>query len=47
MPEEVVVLDDENFVEMLWDEPTDSTTEEMTSSPESEFDSDFFSPEKS
>jgi len=45
MPEEVVVLDDENFVEMLWDEPTDSTTEEMTSSPESEFDSDFFSPE--
>jgi hypothetical protein len=33
---------DENFVEMLWDEPTDSTTEEAIASPE--FDTSYFPP---
>ncbi|HEY9725167.1 MAG TPA: hypothetical protein V6D50_01850, partial [Chroococcales cyanobacterium] len=36
------VLDDDPFVEMQWDEPTDSLTEEITPSPESRFDSELF-----
>ncbi len=36
------VFEDEAFVEMLWEEQIDSTIEEMISSPELEFDSDFF-----
>ncbi|HEY9607354.1 MAG TPA: hypothetical protein V6C85_37565 [Allocoleopsis sp.] len=39
MPGEPTVLDDDPFVEMLWDEPTDSLTEEITPAPESRFDS--------
>jgi hypothetical protein len=42
MPGEPTVLDDDPFVEMLWDEPTDSLTEEITPSPESRFGSDLF-----
>jgi hypothetical protein len=43
---EMVTVDDGTFIEeMQWDEPPDSTTEEMTASPESEFESDFFGEE--
>jgi hypothetical protein len=42
MPGEPTVLDDDPFVEMQWDEPTDSLTEEITPSPESRFDSELF-----
>lgn len=42
MPGEPTVLDDDPFVEMLWDEPTDSLTEEITPSLEARFDSDLF-----
>lgn len=40
--EELNALEDEAFVEMLWEEQIDSTIEEMIASPELEFDSDFF-----
>jgi hypothetical protein len=42
MPGEPTVLDDDPFVEMLWDEPIDSLTEEIAPSPESRLDSDVF-----
>jgi hypothetical protein len=42
VPRESNVLEDEAFVEMLWDEPVDSTTEEMISSPDLEFETNVF-----
>ncbi|MBW4547720.1 MAG: hypothetical protein KME25_25245 [Symplocastrum torsivum CPER-KK1] len=42
VPRELNALEDETFVEMLWDEPVDSTTEEMISSPDLEFETNVF-----
>lgn len=45
IPEELIAFEDETFIEMQWDEPADSTSEEVISSLESDFDSDLLSQE--